>query len=229
MLAHEDHDRLHELAALVRLLRPHWPVVGMATSPDTLAELLDIGEATLCIVDMRLQGTATLALLEGRDAHQPTICIASDAALAAEAFDGNALDFLTWPIRPERLEHALRKADRALAPVGVSHPPIVRMLKGQEVVLGPLAAVRYFQAQRKYTRVVFQDQEGLLRMGLSSVAEQLRTGQFLRVHRSVIVNLAQVQWARRDELGRMAIGVAGRSESLVIARGYEHLFRDGIF
>ncbi|MCZ2498495.1 hypothetical protein GN316_17175 [Xylophilus sp. Kf1] len=106
---------------------------------------------------------------------------------------------------------------------------IVRMLKGADIILSPLLDVSYFEAQGKYTRVVLREQEGLLQMGLSAVEAKLPTQQFMKIHRSLIVNIAKMQRIKRDEFGRMALFVVGRTEALVISRPYERLFRVGIY
>lgn len=117
----------------------------------------------------------------------------------------------------------------------VEHPPVdhssvrmVRMLKGQTIVQSALSEVRYFEAHGKYTRVVLRDQEGLLRSGLSHLMERLPPDCFLRIHRRLIANFLLIERIQRDDLGRLAIYMAGRSEKLVVAQPYEHLFREGI-
>lgn len=117
----------------------------------------------------------------------------------------------------------------SISPVALPRERMVHMLKGRDVVLSPLSGVRYFEAHGKYTRVVLEEDEGLLRSGLSRVAQHLPATQFLRIHRSLIVNKALVVVARRDEFGRMAVYTAGRPEKLVVAQPHEHLFGEGIF
>ncbi len=90
-----------------------------------------------------------------------------------------------------------------------------------------LSDVRYFEAQRKYTRVVMKDNEGLLKMGISNTLEHLDNDMFWRIHRSVIVNVAHMASSRRDELGRLYVRLTDRSERLHVSRSFEHLFRDG--
>jgi len=239
VLAQENAVDLASLAALLQDIRPRWNITGRTSNLPDLMKVLDDCDPSLCIVDVRLQGQSSLDFMQRLGDAKPTIFVADESVYAVEAFNEDAIDFMTRPLRQDRLEQALKKAERHLdgiaraaeSSAGSKAPlrQIVRMLKGQDVVLSPLSEVSYFQAQRKYTRVVLRQQEGLLRMGLSAVAEQLPRDQFLKIHRSLIVNMAHVHCARRDEFGRMTIGLAGRSEPLVIARTYEHLFRDGIY
>ena len=59
------------------------------------------------------------------------------------------------------------------------------------------------------------------------MVEQLNPDIFLRIHRGVVVNIAHMTKAKRDELGRMVISVADRAETLLVAKHYESLFREG--
>ena len=156
-----------------------------------------------------------------------------DATYAVDAFSHDAVDFLLKPVRLDRLEQALIKGEAyALGRSGKNETPVrrissVRMLKGHDLVWAPLSEVRFFEAQKKYTRVVLRESEGLLKMGISAVMNYLDPGQFWQIHRSIIVNAALISSARRDELGRFMVTLADRPERLAVARPYETLFKDG--
>ena len=59
------------------------------------------------------------------------------------------------------------------------------------------------------------------------MVEQLSPDIFLRIHRGVVVNITHMMKTKRDELGRMVISVADRAETLLVAKPYESLFREG--
>lgn len=141
---------------------------------------------------------------------------------------GNLSPHSLFGFQPEP-EEAAPDSFHPLLPPSPDGSKIVRMLKGSDIILCPLLDVGYFEAQGKYTRVVLSDQEGLLQMGLSAVEAKLPAHQFMKIHRSLIVNIAKMQRIKRDEFGRMALYVAGRTEALVISRPYERLFRVGIY
>ncbi len=151
---------------------------------------------------------------------------------AAEAFTHDAIDFLLKPLRAERLEQALQKAEASVGAKPVrsnapGHLKSLRMIRGHDLVWAPLTEVRFFEAQKKYTRVVLKDQDGLLRMGIGSVAQHLDVHQFWRIHRGIILNVAHMAAANRDDLGRMVVRIIDRKEKLIVSRPYEHLFKDG--
>ena len=141
---------------------------------------------------------------------------------------GNLSGHSLFGFRPEP-EDVQPDAFHPLLPPSPDGFKTVRMLKGADIILCPLHDVSYFEAQGKYTRVVLAEQEGLLQMGLSAVEAKLPGYQFMKIHRSLIVNISKMQRIKRDEFGRMALYVLGRTEALVISRPYERLFRVGIY
>ncbi|MBX3638826.1 MAG: LytTR family transcriptional regulator, partial [Rubrivivax sp.] len=48
---------------------------------------------------------------------------------------------------------------------------------------------------------------------------------FVQVHRSTIVNLAQLAGTRRDEASRLFLRLKGLDEELPVSRAYVHLFK----
>lgn len=64
-------------------------------------------------------------------------------------------------------------------------------------------------------------------MGISTAIQFLNTDRFWRIHRGLVLNVAHMAAARRDEFGRLTIRLNDREESLVVSKSYEYLFRDG--
>lgn len=239
LLVDDDEYQLAHLTDLVRRLRPEWRIAGQLSTLTDIVSVLDAVQPSLCIMDVVFPEMTSLAAVRDLDDNCPMIFVTGDPQFAVEAFDCNAIDFIIKPVRVDRLEQALRKAEAILQArkAGMSDGlgsagarfNSIRFLRGQDLVWSSLKDVSYFQAQRKYTRVVLRDQEGLLRLGLSAVQQHLKPSDFLRIHRGFIVNASHIDAARRDEFGRLVVRVKGREreDRLVVSKPYEHLFRDG--
>ena len=237
LLVDDDPYQLAHLAALVNQLRPEWRVAAQLSSVVNMSTVLDTVQPDLCIFDVLFPGTTSLVVVRELGDMCPVIFVTGDPLFAAEAFDCDAVDYIMKPVRAERFEQALRKAEAVLAarsvemaktpgntPVGFTS---IRFLRGQDLVWSALREVRYFQAQRKYTRVVLKDQEGLLRLGLTNVQQHLKRAEFLRIHRGFVVNVNHIESARRDDFGRLVVRVSGRDDKLIVSKPYERFFRDG--
>lgn len=61
-----------------------------------------------------------------------------------------------------------------------------------------LAEILYIEAERNYSRIVMPDKEYLLSLTLKSIEEKLPAQLFMRIHRSWLVNLAQVEAVGED-------------------------------
>jgi DNA-binding LytR/AlgR family response regulator len=233
LLADDDPDQLRYLSTMITKLRPDWQIVAQATTSHGVAQALAEHNPWLSILDVNFADTTSLEIVRGLRESFPVIYVTGDSRFAVDAFTCDPIDFLVKPISTNRFEQALRKAENLVNRQNSSRglnrrfATSLRMIQGFELVWTPLTEVRYFQAQSKYTRVVLENKEGLMKMGLSSAAQHLSSERFWRISRSLILNIEQMSSAKRDELGRLSVKVNGRNDSLHVSKPYEHLFRDG--
>ncbi len=96
---------------------------------------------------------------------------------------------------------------------------------GAVVHMVPVSEVIYFEAADKYLRVVTHDREHLIRLSIKELLPQLDAQVFWQVHRSLVVRAASIATAQRDDSGKVALTLRGRTERLSASRLYAHLFR----
>jgi len=96
---------------------------------------------------------------------------------------------------------------------------------GKEVRLIRAAEVIYFEADARYTRVVHEGGEALIRTPLKELLAQLDERQFWQVHRSIIVNQRHVLAAVRVDEGSMHLTLRGRADRLPVSRHFQPLFK----
>jgi DNA-binding LytR/AlgR family response regulator len=100
----------------------------------------------------------------------------------------------------------------------------IQVAVGQQVHMVHVDDVRYFESDTKYTRVVTNDTQGLIRVSLKELLEQLDSLQYLQTHRSTLVNRRFIRAVhRRGE--SMEIELKGQSERLKVSLANHHLFR----
>jgi DNA-binding LytR/AlgR family response regulator len=114
-------------------------------------------------------------------------------------------------------------------------PAVIQASVGKEVRLIRIDEVIFFEADARYTRVVWrspgvagaapQDGEALIRTPLKELLVQLDPQQFWQVHRSVIVAQRHVEAAVRIDEHNMQLRLRGRSERLPVSRHFQGLFR----
>jgi len=103
-------------------------------------------------------------------------------------------------------------------------PRIAFRSKGRIFFLD-LAEIAAVQAEGNYVSLQHQPHPHLLRESLSSMAEKLKPYGFIRIHRSVIVNISAVEEIQPLPTGEYRLRVKGGKEYLV-TRTYKHNLRD---
>ncbi len=96
---------------------------------------------------------------------------------------------------------------------------------GKEVRLIRIDQVIYFESDARYTRVVHEDGEALIRTPLKELLAQLDPNRFWQVHRAVIVNHHHIAAAVRIDEGTMQLTLRGRPEKLPVSRHFQARFR----
>lgn len=112
---------------------------------------------------------------------------------------------------------------------------VIQASVGKEVRLIRVEEVLYFEADARYTRVVWrspatpgapaQDGEALIRTPLKELLVQLDARQFRQVHRSVIVAQRHIEAAVRVDEHNMHLRLRGRSEKLPVSRHFQAFFK----
>lgn len=130
---------------------------------------------------------------------------------ALRAFDAHALDYLLKPFKPERFKEAIRRARELIAnkKAGVAarglldlladHAPATPYLRRltvktpDRVVFVHVEDIDAIEAAGKYAVIHAAKENHVLRETMSSLESQLPPQRFLRISRSVIVNIEQIQ------------------------------------
>lgn len=195
--------RLRRLAEA--LAEPRCEVVGEATTGSQALEALDGQGCDVALLDIEMPGIDGLQLADElrRRASAPlVIFVTAHAPHALRAFELEALDYLTKPVRHERLQAALaraaqRLAERAAVQAGAGAPgeadDFITLTERGRLHRIPLAEVLYIKAELKYLTLRTAAGTHLLDGALSELAQRLGE-RFLRIHRNALV----ARWAVRD-------------------------------
>jgi len=132
---------------------------------------------------------------------------------AMKAFDVHAVDYLLKPYSRERFEAALERAKSqkstkqidagelaaAARPAGQYSERIV-VKDGTKVTLIPVAKLDYAEATDDYVTLASEGKKHLKQQTISGLEMTLDPSQFVRIHRSFVVNLERV--ARIEPYGK---------------------------
>ena len=196
-------------------LEPRAQVVGEAGTVAEALRQLDTTPCDLVLLDIVMPGGNGLKLADDirrRPSAPRVVFVSAHAEHALRAFEVDAADYLTKPVRRERLQAALLRVAqrRAHEPPAAAAGPVIVVSDRGRVLRLPLAEVLYLKAELKYVTLCSVRGNWLLDDALADLEQRLGPG-FLRVHRNAVVALAAVRaLARRPVTGAGGVsGVAG--------------------
>jgi two-component system, LytTR family, response regulator AlgR len=213
-------------------------VGGEAANATQAMEMLRRQPFDAVLLDIRMPGADGLALAQAlRMLAQPpaVIFVTAHAEHAVEAFELEAADYLTKPVRLERLQTALQKVERSSIAVRGAQPELpVDVLVIQDrgrTERVPLPEVLYFKAELKYITVRTAARSYILDASLSELEDKY-PAQFMRVHRNALVARSAVRALEKredpDEGEVWAVRLNGIDELLAVSRRQLSAVRDAI-
>jgi two-component system, LytTR family, response regulator len=194
----------------------------------------------LLLLDIRmpdLDGFEVLSRMAGKDMPLVVFTTAYDQH-AVQAFEAHALDYLLKPFDQERLHEALVRARNELltrnerdttqrilhflSESAAKQPSASRRLiikAGGRVVFLSFDQIDWVEAAANYVRIYVGKQSYLLRRGIGEIAERLDPLQFIRIHRSAIVNVQKIKELQPVNSGEYIV-VLRDGKELSCSRGY---------
>jgi len=176
---------------------PSVEIVGEAANAVQAMEQMQHAPAEVVLLDIQMPGVDGVALAGHLRAMQPTptvVFVTAHAEHAVAAFELEAADYLTKPVRLERLQKALHKVQRQRGTVAAPPVPsecLIIQERGRTERV-PLSDVIYLKAELKYITVRTAEKEHIYDGALSDL-EQKYPHLFVRVHRNALVARQRVR------------------------------------
>ena len=173
--------------------QPTAQVMGEAANAVQAMDFLQHHVVDAVLADIHMPGADGLMLAQAlRQLPQPPVVVfvTAFAEHAVQAFELEALDYLTKPVRLERLQAALQKIERARhqtaeAAYDAAEDVLVIQERGRAERV-PLVQVLYLQAELKYITVRTGSRSFLLEGSLAEL-EARYASRFIRIHRNALV------------------------------------------
>lgn len=224
-------------------------IVAECNSGRTALEAVRTHRVDLMLLDVQMSGMDGFGVLRSLlpDEAPLVIFVTAFDSHAIRAFEVAAIDYLVKPVRAERLSAALDRAravlesresaavgkrlqrmlvefggDAAIPPV---EPTIVRgadrieVQDGEKVMFLATSDVHWIEADGPLVRIHSARGEFRLRETLAHMETSLNPRQFVRIHRSFIVNIGRVS-ELQPWFGGDAILILSGGQKLKVSRTY---------
>ncbi|MDW3193792.1 MAG: LytTR family DNA-binding domain-containing protein [Cytophagales bacterium] len=195
---------------VIKLLETHdqIKVLGEAKNGQEAVDLIRLKQPDLLFLDVQMpdfDGFEVIKRIQGVQMPYIIFTTAYDQ-YAIKAFDIHALDYLLKPIDEERFQASIRKVATHFQSQRTTdfNKELLKMIqtfhrsdqfldhliitdRGREFEVD-LDEVLYFEANGNYVNLFTQNKTHLYRTTMNALAEQLNPEEFIRIHRSLILN-----------------------------------------
>jgi len=197
---------------------------------------LQANPADLLFLDIQMPEMGGFDVVEqlGLERLPPTIFVTAYHEHAVRAFDVHAVDYLTKPVEPERLRTALERVRRKIAAETalLTREQLAALLSslrasteetravprflvkdGEKEILLSADKIDWIEAADYYCCLHANGRRYMLRESIVDLSGKLNPRQFVRIHRSSIVNLDRVREVYRE----------GQTENTVVLKDGQRL------
>jgi two-component system LytT family response regulator len=237
VLVDDEPLALKRLERMLRDYRDTIEVVGRAETGADAVALINEVKPDLIFLDIQMPELTGFDVLERLDYTPLVIFSTAYDQYALRAFEVNSIDYLLKPVDPKRLHQAVNKLlrlsesaagdlreriEKMLRAVPGAGPSRIQVRLGDKIRLIPVSETVYFRSRDKYVEVYAHGKMHLITKSLSQLESELPSSEFVRVHRSVIVNVNFIEEFAKDFGGGYVVRMKDAERTaLPVSRRYK--------
>lgn len=225
---------------------PDIEIVGECRNGREVLTALKEMRVDVLFLDIQMPGRGGFDVIEQiGTAHMPvTVFVTAHNEYALRAFDVHALDYLTKPVEPERLRttlahvkeriasHAALLTQEQLKSVLASlengshakeHPKRLLVHNGARDLFVNVQDIEWIEAADYYSCLHVGPKNLMLRQTIKQLASTLDPQKFVRIHRSVIVNLEHLQEIIREGQNEGSVVLTNGQRLKMSKAGWQNL------
>lgn len=213
-------------------------IIGEAANGEEGAELINLLKPDVIFLDIEMPMLNGFEMLGKLEFHPIVIFATAYDQYAIRAFEENSIDYLLKPIEADRLAKTIRKLQKnvikndfeAIRQLAFNEPAkkatTLSLQIGERFVLIKIADINYVEADEKYVFIYTNDHKKYITDFTLKALEEKLGEDFMRIHRSIIINNNQVAEIRRSFNGAFVFIMKGAQEiRLKSSRSYANEIR----
>jgi DNA-binding LytR/AlgR family response regulator len=189
---------------------PFLELVGTCKNPFEAIQVLQEQPVDLIFLDIQMPGMLGTTFLQSLREKPMVIFVTAYAHYAVESYDLDVVDYLMKPVSMERftkaalkaLEEKQKKTPSPTTEVETASPDYFFVHAEYALVKVLIAEISHVESMKDYVKIFrINTQKPLLtKSTLKAMEEKLPTKSFMRVHKSFIINLEQIQSIRNQNI-----------------------------
>ena len=220
----DDEPLARELLVTYCGYLPNLRIAGCCGNALEAKSILQTKQIDLLFLDIHLPVLDGIRFLQTIKAGMQVIMTTSYKEYAVDAFELSVCDYL---VKPFSLERFIKAVDKAIDRLNTANQHLEKITPENFIFIKTdgkiyriaLDKVLFAEASRNHSKIVTVDKTLLQTISFSNLEEQLPAGQFVKVHRSFIINQSKID---RIEGNRIFIN----EQEIPIGKNYKDaLFR----
>lgn len=201
-------------------------VAAFSNAIDLIKFINTKPELDLIFLDIHLPNFSGFDFLQTMNDLPQVVIVSNDENLALEAFNYDCIvDYLVKPVTPKRFERAMERV-RMKMHVGYIQPVNSNELQeifvniDKRIIKIGLNTINYLKANGDYVQIITEQQSYRVHSTLTQLQVKLPKSQFVKTHRSYVVNIAKVNTVKDTTvvIGKDAIPVSKNNREELIER-----------
>lgn len=199
----EDEELARDLLEKFIEKIPHLAVVGKCENPLLAMEVMQNNQVDIMFLDIQMPELTGVEFLKMLPNKPVVIFTTAYPSYALEGYQLDVTDYLLKPFSFERFVQAVNKASELIRlKTGATNPgtteiasskPYLLVNSEHKVIKIKYSDIRYIEAMREYVAYHTHSQGRILSlMSLKKLETELPKDQFIRIHKSYMINVQEV-------------------------------------
>ncbi len=215
-------------------------VAQCAKGKDAVAKIDEL-EPKLIFLDVQMPGMDGFDVLEAIE-HKPYVIFTTAYdQYAIQAFDKNAIDYLLKPLDEDRFKLAIKRATERIRADKNNVEELIMSIKSsaddeskfsshlfvqksEKLFNLEVKHIMHLEASGDYTVLTTNEDQYLSSSGIGKLEEKLNPDQFIRIHRSTIINLNYLKEIEKHFNGGLIVKMQN-GKSFPVSRTYAKQIR----
>lgn len=215
---------------------PDFRIVGECSTAGDAIQALQRLRPALLFLDIQMPDEDGFSVINaiGPESRPKIIFTTAYDTYAIQAFDAEAVDYLLKPFDEERFSRAVRRAKGEILASLTQHPQrrasdrrtetnptLERFVVKSEgrILFFTTDEIDWIEAASNYVKLCSSGKGHLVRHTMNEMEQKLDPKQFLRIHRSIIVNVKKIRGVQPCNSGEFIVTLVNGKE-LPSSRGY---------